>query len=84
MPYQHLTVERATGVATLTLNRPDAYNSLNMALGRELFTASLELDEDPEVRCIVITGARTGLLRRRRREGLRRTISGASAATSRS
>ena len=57
MPYQHLTVERATGVATLTLNRPDAYNSLNMALGRELFTASLELDEDPEVRCVVITGS---------------------------
>ena len=57
MPYQHLTVERATGVATLTLNRPDAYNSLNMALGRELFTASLELDEDPDVRCVVITGS---------------------------
>ena len=57
MPYQHLTVERANRVATLTLNRPDAYNSLNMALGRELFMASLELDEDPEVRCVVITGA---------------------------
>jgi 2-(1,2-epoxy-1,2-dihydrophenyl)acetyl-CoA isomerase len=27
-----------------------------MALGRELFSASLELDEDPEVRCVVITG----------------------------
>ena len=30
MPYQHLTVERANRVATLTLNRPDAYNALNM------------------------------------------------------
>jgi 2-(1,2-epoxy-1,2-dihydrophenyl)acetyl-CoA isomerase len=57
MPYQHLTVERANHVATLTLNRPDAYNALNMPLGRELFEASLELDEDPEVRCVVITGA---------------------------
>jgi 2-(1,2-epoxy-1,2-dihydrophenyl)acetyl-CoA isomerase len=57
MPNQFLTVERANHVATLTLNRPDAYNSLNMVLGRELFTASLELDEDPAVRCIVITGA---------------------------
>jgi 2-(1,2-epoxy-1,2-dihydrophenyl)acetyl-CoA isomerase len=57
MPYQHLTVERANRVATLTLNRPDAYNALNMALGRELFMASLELDEDPEVRCVVITGS---------------------------
>ena len=57
MAYQHLTVERAANVATLTLNRPDAYNALNLPLGRELFAASLELDEDPEVRCIVVTGA---------------------------
>ena len=57
MPYQHLTVERANHVATLTLNRPDAYNALNLGLGRDLFAASLELDEDPDVRCIVITGA---------------------------
>jgi 2-(1,2-epoxy-1,2-dihydrophenyl)acetyl-CoA isomerase len=57
MPYQHLTVERANHVATLTLNRPDAYNALNLPLGRELFMASLELDEDPDVRCVVITGS---------------------------
>jgi len=57
MAYQTLTVERANHVATLTLNRPDAYNALNLPLGRELFAASLELDEDPDVRCIVITGS---------------------------
>jgi 2-(1,2-epoxy-1,2-dihydrophenyl)acetyl-CoA isomerase len=57
MAYQHLTVERAANVATLTLNRPDAYNALNLPLGRELFSASIELDEDPDVRCVVITGA---------------------------
>jgi 2-(1,2-epoxy-1,2-dihydrophenyl)acetyl-CoA isomerase len=57
MAYQYLTVERAAHVATLTLNRPDAYNALDLALGRELFQASLELDEDPDVRCVVITGA---------------------------
>jgi 2-(1,2-epoxy-1,2-dihydrophenyl)acetyl-CoA isomerase len=56
MAYQTLTVERANHVATLTLNRPDAYNALNLPLGRELFAASLELDEDPDVRCIVVTG----------------------------
>src|SRR5262245_12266315 len=57
MAYQHLTVERAANVATITLNRPDAYNALNLPLGRELFSASIELDEDPDVRCVVITGA---------------------------
>jgi len=56
MPYQTLTLERAHQVATLTLNRPDAYNALNLPLGRELFAAALELDEDPDVRCIVLTG----------------------------
>ena len=57
MTYQTVTVERAHQVATLTLNRPDAYNALNVTLGRELFAAALELDEDPDVRCIVMTGS---------------------------
>ena len=57
MAYQYVTVERAANVATLTLNRPDAYNALNLPLGRELFTAAIELDEDPDVRCVVVTGS---------------------------
>jgi 2-(1,2-epoxy-1,2-dihydrophenyl)acetyl-CoA isomerase len=57
MSYETLLVERRDGVATITLNRPDAYNALNLALGRELFSAALDLDEDTEVRCVVITGA---------------------------
>ena len=56
MAYQHLKLERADGVGTLTLHRPDAYNALDLALGRELFHASIELDEDAGVRCVVITG----------------------------
>jgi 2-(1,2-epoxy-1,2-dihydrophenyl)acetyl-CoA isomerase len=56
MAYQHLIVERASHVATVTLNRPEAFNALNLALGRELFAASIELDEDRDVRCIVVTG----------------------------
>ena len=57
MAYQHVKIERADGVATLTLNRPDAYNALDLTLGRELFQASIELDEDAGVRCVVITGS---------------------------
>ena len=57
MAYQHLKLDRADGVATLTLHRPDAYNALDLALGRELFQASIELDEDPGTRCVVITGS---------------------------
>jgi 2-(1,2-epoxy-1,2-dihydrophenyl)acetyl-CoA isomerase len=57
MGYQYLLLERRDQVATITLNRPDAYNALDLGLGRELFHATLEVDEDPDVRCIVITGA---------------------------
>jgi len=59
MSYRTLALERRDGVATLTLNRPDAYNALNLELGRELFHAVLEVDEDPAVRCVVVTGAGT-------------------------
>jgi 2-(1,2-epoxy-1,2-dihydrophenyl)acetyl-CoA isomerase len=44
-------------VATITLNRPEAYNALNVALAGDFFHATLEADEDRVVRCIVITGA---------------------------
>jgi 2-(1,2-epoxy-1,2-dihydrophenyl)acetyl-CoA isomerase len=57
MAYQHLLLERRDHVATITLNRPDAYNALDLGLGRELFHAALEVDEDPGVRSVVITGA---------------------------
>ncbi|MBI4562786.1 MAG: enoyl-CoA hydratase [Candidatus Rokubacteria bacterium] len=57
MAYQTLLVEIKDQVGTITLNRPEAYNALNLTLGREFFAATLELDENPEVRCIVVTGA---------------------------
>jgi 2-(1,2-epoxy-1,2-dihydrophenyl)acetyl-CoA isomerase len=56
MAYETVTLERRGGVATVTLNRPEALNALSLALGRDLFHVTLELDDDPAVRCIVITG----------------------------
>src|SRR2546421_1468312 len=57
MNFESLILDRRDGVATITLNRPDALNALNLALGRELFHAALDVDDDPRVRCVVITGA---------------------------
>jgi len=57
MAYETLTLARADGVATLTLNRPDAFKALNLTLGRDLFHAVLEVDDDPGVRAVVVTGA---------------------------
>lgn len=44
-------------VAILTLNRPEAMNSFNVVMFRELQAAYAELDADPSVRVIVVTGA---------------------------
>jgi 2-(1,2-epoxy-1,2-dihydrophenyl)acetyl-CoA isomerase len=57
MPYESVLYEVKDAIATVTLNRPEAYNALNLSLARDLFHASLEADENRAVRCIVITGA---------------------------
>jgi 2-(1,2-epoxy-1,2-dihydrophenyl)acetyl-CoA isomerase len=57
MAYQTLLIEVKDEVATITMNRPEAYNALNLELASELFRAVLEADEDRGVRCIVLTGA---------------------------
>jgi 2-(1,2-epoxy-1,2-dihydrophenyl)acetyl-CoA isomerase len=57
MPFETIRYELSGSVATITLNRPERYNALNLSLGRELFHATLEADEDRAVRCIVVTGA---------------------------
>ncbi|MEO1085310.1 MAG: enoyl-CoA hydratase family protein [Acidobacteriota bacterium] len=46
-----------TGVATLTLDRPERYNALTFEVYDELKTAFDQLDTEPGVRAIVITGA---------------------------
>jgi len=56
MPFDHLILERTEHVATITLNRPAAFNAFNLKMGREIFQAVLEVDDDPEVRCVVVTG----------------------------
>jgi 2-(1,2-epoxy-1,2-dihydrophenyl)acetyl-CoA isomerase len=47
---------RADGIATATFNRPEKFNSITreIALGLQKFLK--ECKDDPEVRCIVITG----------------------------
>ena len=57
MTYETLTYEIADAVATITLNRPSAYNALDLTLARELYHAALDADEDRAVRCVVVTGA---------------------------
>jgi 2-(1,2-epoxy-1,2-dihydrophenyl)acetyl-CoA isomerase len=49
-----LTVEG--GIATITLNRPDAMNSLDVATKEALLAAVTQVADDAAVRCVVLTG----------------------------
>ncbi|QFG69195.1 enoyl-CoA hydratase/isomerase family protein [Ornithinimicrobium pratense] len=49
-------LHRADGVATLTLNRPEAMNSLDVATKEALLSVLREVAADPDVRCVVLTG----------------------------
>jgi enoyl-CoA hydratase/carnithine racemase len=52
--YQH---DPATGVATITLNRPDRLNALTFEVYDELRRAFRALDTASDVRCVVVTGS---------------------------
>jgi enoyl-CoA hydratase/carnithine racemase len=55
---QFLNVEqRDGGVWWVTLNRPEARNALSMALNIELSELGQQLEEDRDVRAVVLTGA---------------------------
>lgn len=43
------------GLATLTLNRPDEANAMNLQMMKELMHVSITCDEDPAIRCLLIT-----------------------------
>jgi len=43
-------------VAIVRLNRPEVRNALNMATRRLVSSHFAALSEDPDVRCIIITG----------------------------
>ncbi len=55
--FENINVDGDGAVAIITLNRPSVLNALNSALLRELSLALLELEQQDDVRAIVITGA---------------------------
>lgn len=52
-----LLIEDRAGVRTLTLNRPDAFNSLTVELKEDLLAALEDAAADDSVRAVVLTGA---------------------------
>ena len=55
--YTTLRYEVADGIATMTLDRPEALNALTVASKQELFAALERVASDPSVRAVVLTGA---------------------------
>lgn len=54
---ENLTVERDGATVVVTMNRPEAKNSLSPAMLVGMADAWVEIDEDDSVRCAVLTGA---------------------------
>ena len=57
MNYSTLQIEVSKYVAHVQLNRPDAMNSLNQELADEIYSCFNELNNDSEIRAIVLSGA---------------------------
>lgn len=57
MNLKNVQFEIKGGVAHITLNRPDAANTMDHATAQELMQVALACDEDPGVRAAVLTGA---------------------------
>ena len=57
MQFETILLEKNNGVGLITLNRPQALNALNSTLIQDLNLALDDLDRDPAIGCMVITGS---------------------------
>ena len=57
MSFETIQYEVGEGIATITINRPDVLNALNMQVLRELLAAARDAREDDAVKVVLLTGA---------------------------
>ncbi len=57
MAYETLIVEKKENIAIVTINRPKVLNALNATVIDELERCFKELQQDPEVGAVILTGA---------------------------
>lgn len=55
MNFETLKFTTAGPIATITLHRPDAANSLNLAMGNDLLAAANACASDPSLRAVILT-----------------------------
>jgi len=57
MAYEQIIYEKADGIATITLNRPERMNAFTPQMLDEWYTALLDAHTDADVRVVILTGA---------------------------
>ncbi|MBA7653857.1 Crotonyl-CoA hydratase [subsurface metagenome] len=57
MKYQFLLYSKEDGIATVTINRPEALNALNTKAFVELSDLFADIEKDSEVKVVIITGS---------------------------
>jgi enoyl-CoA hydratase/carnithine racemase len=57
MAYQTILTELSDNIFTITINRPDKLNALNLTMIRELIDAFDAADADDAARAVIVTGA---------------------------
>jgi enoyl-CoA hydratase/carnithine racemase len=55
--YETILVDFDRGVTTVTLNRPEQRNAINLTMEQELYAAMQSAEADDAVRAVVVTGA---------------------------
>ncbi|MCA3579282.1 MAG: enoyl-CoA hydratase/isomerase family protein [Bradyrhizobium sp.] len=60
MAYEHILLEEADGIATLTINRPQALNALHIGVIEEMIHAVDKLRDEGTARVLLMTGAGRG------------------------
>ncbi|MHA1987635.1 MAG: enoyl-CoA hydratase-related protein [Promethearchaeota archaeon] len=60
MDYELILFESSDQIATITLNRPNKLNAWTYEMGNEMWDALIKVENDPNLRVTIITGAGRG------------------------
>jgi len=60
MDYKDILFDVSEGIATITMNRPNKLNAYTTEMGDEVTHAFRDVQRDPEVRAVILTGAGKG------------------------
>ena len=57
MSYKNLLYEKEDGIGIVTINRPEVLNLLSSEVFAEIFKLFQEIEDDPDVRVVILTGS---------------------------